>query len=251
MSIAGYDQVMLRAVLFDFNGVLVDDEPLHWEMIQRVLGEEGIPFAEEEYHRRYLGLNDRACFTAILEAAGQDAGLGAVMRLTTRKASYYQAAIRRDGYPFFPGAAELVRGCHEAGWMLGVVSGALHEEVEGALAQEGIRNLFKVLITAEDVGRGKPDPEGYLLGLEHFNAQPPLPDRLVHPHEVLAIEDSPPGLAAAVAAGVTPLAVAHTYSAEVLAEMLKEVLAGVPGGALAVVPALAGLTWERLQEMSR
>ena len=237
---------MLRAILFDFNGVLVDDEPLHRELIQRVLGEEDIPFVEEEYHR-YLGLTDRACFTAILEAAGQEAGLGTVMRLITRKASYYQVAIRQDGYPFFPGAGELVQACYEAGWMLGVVSGALHEEVEGALAQEGIRDLFKVLITAEDVGRSKPDPEGYLLGLERFNAQPPLPDRLVHPHEVLAIEDTPPGLAAAVAAGVTPLAVAHTYSAEVLTAAVTRMLAGGP---LVVVPSLAGLTLERLQGLS-
>lgn len=208
--------LMVRAAFFDFNGVLVDDEPLHLELIRRILGEEGIPFAEEEYHERYLGLDDRACFTAILQSTGRDAGLGAVMRLVTRKASYYQDAIRRGGYPFFPGAVELVRACHEAGLMLGVVSGALHEEVEGGLDQAGIRGRFKVVVTAEDVQAGKPDPQGYLLGLERLNAQPPLPDRLVHPHEVVAIEDTPTGLTAATAASLTTLAVAQTYPSTAL-----------------------------------
>jgi HAD superfamily hydrolase (TIGR01509 family) len=210
---------MVRAVFFDFNGVLVDDEPLHLQLIQKVLGEEGIPLSEETYHQYYLGLDDRSCFAAILRHAGQADDLGLVMRLTARKASYYQAAIREQGYPFFPGAADLVRGCRDAGWMLGVVSGALHEEVEGALAQENLRDHFKVVLTAEDVQAGKPDPEGYLLGLERFNAQPPLPDRLIHPHEVLVIEDTPPGLRAAGAAGLSTLAVAHTYPAATLEEI--------------------------------
>jgi len=196
----------------------VDDEPLHLDLIRRILEEEGIPFPAEEYGTHYLGLSDRACFTAILQAAGHRSDLGAVMRLTTRKASYYQEAIRRGGYPFFPGAVELVRACREADLMLGVVSGALHEEVEGALRQAQIRDAMKVVVTAEDVGTSKPDPEGYLLGLERLNSQPPLPDRLVHPHEALAIEDAPPGLAAAQAAGLSTLAVAHTYKAAALDE---------------------------------
>jgi beta-phosphoglucomutase-like phosphatase (HAD superfamily) len=101
--------------------------------------------------------------------------------------------------------------------MLGVVSGALHEEVEGALRQEGVLDRFKVLVTAEDVAEGKPDPEGYRQALEALNTLPPRPERLVHPHEVLAIEDSPAGLAAAAGAGLLTLGVAHTYPAAHLA----------------------------------
>ena len=86
--------------------------------------------------------------------------------------------------------------------MLGIVSGALRDEVEGALRQSGLRNLFKVLITAEDVAEGKPDPEGYLRALEALNSTPPLPERLIHPHEVLAVEDSPAGLSAAADIGL-------------------------------------------------
>src|SRR6185295_6070598 len=112
-------------------------------------------------------------------------------------ASYYRERIRRSGYPFFPGALELIRALATDRRMLGVVSGALLEEVEGALRQSSILDLFKVLVTAEDVTEGKPHPEGYLKALEGLNSQPPLPERLLHPHEVLAVEDSPAGLAAA------------------------------------------------------
>jgi len=214
---ARYDDPVLRAILFDFNGVLVDDEPLHMELLRKVLGEEGIELTEEEYYARYLALDDRGCFAKALTAAGQEAGPGRLARLIARKASYYRERIRRDGFPFFPGAVELVREAAAAGLMLGVVSGALKEEVEGALRQAGLREVFKVLVAAEDVSGSKPDPEGYIKALAGLNSRPPLPDRLVHPHEVLAIEDSPGGLAAATTAGLSTLAVAHTCPAGELA----------------------------------
>ncbi|HSL84014.1 MAG TPA: HAD family phosphatase, partial [Thermoanaerobaculia bacterium] len=141
-----------------------------------------------------------------------------LMRLIARKSSYYQEAIRREGYPFFPGAAALVRALAGAGLQLGIVSGALREEVEGALAQEGLRGAFKVLVTADDVAASKPDPEGYRRGIEGLNTVPPLPERLLHPHEVLAVEDTPAGLRAARAVGLATFALAHTYPAAELAE---------------------------------
>ncbi len=209
---------MLRAVLFDFNGVLVDDEPVHLELLKRVLGEEGVELADEEYWERYVGLDDRACFRALLEGSGETPSEPRLMRLIARKSSYYQEWLRREGYPFFPGARELVVALAEAGLALGLVSGALRDEVEGALRQAGLRERFKVLVTAEDVARSKPDPEGYRLGIESFNSLPPLPDRLFHPHEALAVEDTPAGLEAARLAGLSTLAVAHTYPAAALAE---------------------------------
>ncbi|HEX6904494.1 MAG TPA: HAD family phosphatase [Thermoanaerobaculia bacterium] len=204
---------MLRAVLFDFNGVLVDDEPIHLETIQKVLAEEGISLTGEEYYARYLGLDDRACFAAVLAAAGEPATVPRLMRLIARKSSYYQERIRRGGYPFFPGAAELVRALAARGTMLGVVSGALRDEVEGALRQAGLLNAFKVLVAAEDVTESKPDPQGYQRALEALNSVPPLPERLLHPHEVLAVEDSPAGIAAAAEVGLATLAIAHSRPA--------------------------------------
>lgn len=209
---------MLRAVLFDFNGVLVDDEPLHLALFQRVLGEEGIePFTEAEYWERLVGLDDRAAFRDLLERAGERPEAPRLMRLTARKSSYYQEAVRRDGYPFFPGARELVRELAGRGVPLGLVSGALRDEVEGALAQEELLGAFKVLVTAEDVGESKPDPEGYRRAIEGLNSAPPLPDRLLHPHEAVAVEDTPAGIAAARGVGLRTVAVAHTCAAGELA----------------------------------
>lgn len=228
---------MLRAILFDFNGILVDDEPVHLEMFQRVLAEEGISLTSEEYYRDYLGLDDRGCFAAVLQKAGEPATVPRLMRLIARKASYYQERMRQSGYPFFPGAAELVRELAAAGRMLGIVSGALREEVEGALRQAGLADRFKLLVTAEDVSEGKPDPEGYRRALEGLNSLPPLPERLFHPHEVLAIEDSPAGLSAAADVGLSTLGVAHTYPPERLRS------------ADAVAASLEGMTVERLERL--
>lgn len=226
---------MLRAVLFDFNGVLVDDEPIHLELFQKVLAEEGIALSAAGYYARYLGLDDRSCFAAVLAEAGEPATVPRLMRLIARKASYYRERIRRDGYSFSPGAAGLVRELAARGTVLGVVSGALREEVEGGLRQEGLLDFFKMLVTAEDVEESKPDPQGYLRALEALNSFPPLPERLFHPHEVLAVEDSPAGLAAAAEAGLPTLGVLRPYSRDLLRE------------ADVVVEGLRELTPERLE----
>lgn len=228
---------MLRALLFDFNGVLIDDEPVHLQMFRKVLQEEELSLSTEDYYEHYLGLDDRACFTAILERAGRAASPPAVMRLIARKAAYYQEWAHREGLRFFPGAVELVREAAEHGLMLGLVSGALREEIEQALRRAGLREHFKTVVAAEDVGEGKPDAEGYRKGLDELNAIPPYPDPLIHPHEVLAIEDSPAGIEAASAAGLVTLGVAQTYGAERLS------------AAHTVVASLDGLRLARLQEL--
>ena len=207
---------MLRAILFDFNGVLVDDEPLHLELFQKVLAEEGIDLSSEQYYAEYLGFDDQACFETVLTRHGVEATSANVSRLIARKAAYYHGRVRESGFPFFPGAAELVADVVGEGLILGVVSGALRDEVEGGLTQLGVRSHFKCLVTADDVERSKPDPEGYSKGLGLLNSTPPLPSRLIHPHEVLAIEDSPAGLQAAAAAGLATLGVAQTYSEDEL-----------------------------------
>lgn len=209
---------MLRALIFDFNGILVDDEPLHFALFRRVLAEEGVDLARDDYYGRYLGFDDRDCFAAALAGAGEACPPQRLARLVARKAAYYREEIRRDGYPMFAGGAELAREAAAAGLTLALVSGALREEVVGGLEQAGIAGLFKQLVTADDVQRGKPDPEGYALALAALNGEPPLPARLIHPHECVAIEDSPAGLEAAAACGLRTLGVAQTYPAEVLAE---------------------------------
>ncbi len=228
---------MLRAILFDFNGVLVDDEPLHLELFQKVLGEEGVELTAEDYHARYLALDDRHCFQAVLEAAGSEATPTRLAELIERKAGYYRERVERQGFSAFAGGPELIAEAAGAGLMLGVVSGALKAEIEGALDQMGLRSCFKTVVAADDVERCKPDPEGYRLGLDHLDTLPPRPERPFNPREVLAIEDSPAGLEAATACGLATLGVAQTYPAERLA------------GADRVIEAVAGLTVERLQSL--
>lgn len=219
---------MLRAVVFDFNGVLVDDEPIHFRLFRKVLAEEGLDLSEEDYYEKYLGFDDRGCFEAVLEDAGEEPSTVRVMRLITRKSAYYQELIRREGYPFFPGGAELVRAVHDRGLPLGLVSGALRDEVDGALEQAGLTECFKAVVAADDVERSKPDPEGYVQVMAELNSRPPLPERLLHPHEVVALEDSPAGIESAAAAGLLTLGVAQTYDVAELAraDAVIERLAG-------------------------
>lgn len=217
----------------------MDDEPIHFEMFRKVLAEEDVDLTSEDYYARYLGFDDRGCFEAVFQAAGQEVGPEDLSRLIARKAAYYQLRIRREGYPFFPGAKELIAAAASADLMLGVVSGALRDEVEGGLEQIGRRESFKVVVTADDVERSKPDPESYARALELLNALPPLPPRLLHPHEVLAIEDSPAGLASAAANGLVTLGVAQTYPLGQLDQ------------ADFVVESLAEVSLPRLREMTR
>ncbi len=232
-----YHRPMMRAILFDFNGVLVDDEPLHFELFQKVLAEEGVELTEEDYYAHYLAFNDRDCFTAALEAAGAEAAPERVAGLIERKAVYYRTRVEREGFPTYPGGSELIAEAAGAGLVLGIVSGALEAEVEGALEQMGVRECFKTVVAAEDVEQGKPHPEGYRRGLEDLNRLPPRPSRPFETREVLAIEDSPPGLEAARACGLVTLGVAQTYPAQRLA------------GADRVVESLDGLTLERLRAL--
>ncbi len=201
---------VLRAIFFDFNGVLLDDEPIHMEALQRIFADEGVTLESEEYYDKYVGVDDQGCLRGVLKKSGREADQALLARLAARKASYYQERIKRDGYSFFPGAVALVESATADSMTLAVVSGALRQEVEDALRNVGIRPLFKAVIAAEDVRRGKPDPEGYLAAIEELNSRSPLPERLFHPHEILAIEDTLPGLEAAAGAGLLTLGVAHT-----------------------------------------
>ncbi len=233
----GYHRAVLRAILFDFNGVLVDDEPIHFELFRKVLAEEGIELEREEYYSDYLGFDDRDCLRAAFEAAGEALAAERLSELIERKSVYYQERVRRQGFPAFPGGRELIAEAAAAGLVLGAVSGALRGEVAGGLEQLGVRSSFKILVAAEDVARSKPDPEGYRKGLEGLNTLPPVPSPPFDPGQVVAIEDSPAGLEAAAACGLATLGVAQTYPAERLA------------GADRVVEAVAGLTVERLQSL--
>jgi HAD superfamily hydrolase (TIGR01509 family) len=204
----------LRAVIFDFNGVIVDDEPLHLELFRAVLAGEGIALSDEDYHEKYLGYDDRGCFVAALADAGRvrESNNGAfIADLIERKASLYRAAIN-ERYLLFPGVVELVRKL--AGkFPMAIASGALRDEIEMVLERGDIRDCFQAIIAAEDVSACKPDPEGYVKALAALNANARA---RIHPGECLVIEDSIAGVEAAKRAGMRCLAVTNSYSAEEL-----------------------------------
>lgn len=204
----------LKAIIFDFNGVIVDDEPLHLELFRKVLLEEGLFLSDEDYHEKYLGYDDRACFIEALcdNSRTPDAADDLfIQELIDRKAEYYRQAIQ-ERMLLFPGVVDLVRRS-AAEFPLAIASGALKSEIEWVLQQGEMREYFRVIVAAEDVSACKPDPEGYNKALEMLNAA--LATEL-QPHECLVIEDSVAGVEAAKAAGMRCLAVTNSYKAEEL-----------------------------------
>ena len=204
---------MLRAVIFDFNGIIVDDEPIHFELFQRVLGEEGITLTEEAYYAHYLGFDDRGAFMAGFRESGRSLTDEKLAELIERKAAYYQQAIR-DQVVIFPGVKALVNNLAPS-VLLAVASGALRHEIATILRTAGLLNYFQAVVSAEDVERGKPEPEIFLKVLAKLNAgvKPPI-----EPADCVVIEDSKEGIRGARRAGMRCLAVTNSHPAELLGE---------------------------------
>ena len=206
---------MLRAVIFDFNGVIADDEPIHFELFARVMLEERILVSRDEYNLLYLHLNDRDAFHTALVRNERFATPEIVGGLIRRKSRYYDELIfSRD--LLFPDAAEFIRNAASR-YPLAIASGALNHEIEFILKKGGLLELFPVIIGAEKTVRGKPDPECYLTALGALNTyhgkNPPI-----SPSEVLVIEDSVGGIDGAHKAGMVCLAVTNSYPKHELLE---------------------------------
>ena len=204
---------MLRALIFDFNGIIVDDEPIHFELFRRVLAEEGIVLTEEDYYARYLGFDDRGAFSAAYQEHGLPLDQPLLARLIDRKAIYYQNEIRNKAR-IFPGVEKLVADLAPV-FPLAVASGALRQEIEAILAKAGLLKHFTVVISAEDVNRGKPEPEVFLKALAALNAQN---GASILAADCLVIEDSREGIRGARRAGMKCLAVSNSHPAELLRE---------------------------------
>jgi len=195
---------VLKAIIFDFDGVLADTEPLHFRMFQRVLQDEGLPLSEHDYYEKYIGFDDRGCFHAVLSEHGRDAAPETIHRLVERKAAVMLGHLTTTRM-VYPGAVEFVKNV--AGrYRLAIVSGALRHEIELILKTTGMRDDFEHITAAEDVQDGKPAPEGYLHALQSLNRQAPL-----LASECLVIEDTFFGIQAAHAAGMRCLAVSTTF----------------------------------------
>jgi HAD superfamily hydrolase (TIGR01509 family) len=205
---------LLRALIFDFDGVLVDSEPLIFRLTQQMAALEGWTLTEEEYYRDYLALDDRGIVERLYSSHGRTVNRKRRDELVEWKMRTYAEAIR-NGLPALPGAVEFVRKA-AARFPLAIASGSLRSEVEHLLKALGLREAFRLLVTAEDTERSKPEPEIYLKALAGLNRLSPFDEITLLPSECLAIEDAPAGVRAAQAAGIKCLAIAHSRPAEEL-----------------------------------
>ena len=205
---------MIRAVIFDFNGVLVNDEQVHFALFQEVLAEEGVNIDAQMYHDKYLGYDDRGCFEHALEDAGQTADSARLDELIARKASrYFNAA--EVGLSYYEGVKTLIPQLADK-YPLAIYSGALRPEIDWALERIGVLDRFAAIISAEQTSRCKPDPQGYTMAFEALRDHPKLGLDDLDPGDCVVIEDSLAGLQAALGAGMRGVGVAQTYSKDEL-----------------------------------
>jgi HAD superfamily hydrolase (TIGR01509 family) len=205
---------MIRAVFFDLDGTLVDTEPVHLAAFNAVLRERGLEIARADYFARFVGLDDRDCFAAVLREHAIEPVGGLIAELIARKSEAYLRMIAgRD--LLFPGAADFVRRC-AARFPMMIVSGTLRAEAELILRETGLRDAFLGVIAAEDVERGKPAPDGFVAALGRIGFLLRQRDP-VAPRECLVVEDTAAGIAAARAAEMKVLALCHTAPAQALA----------------------------------
>jgi len=204
-----------QAVIFDFNGTISDDEPLLDRLFREVLGEVGVELTSETYFAELSGLSDPEIVERALELGGVEADRARRAELLRRKVDRYKEEVLREP-TVRDGVAEFVREVAEL-VPVAIASGAVREEVVFVLEQAGLLELFPVIVTIDDVERGKPHPEGYLLALAKLDSHLPL-DRSIIAGNVLAIEDSDSGVAAAKAAGMRCVAISGpAYTGEPVA----------------------------------
>ena len=204
----------LTAIIFDFDGVIADTEPLHFAGFRQTLAEIGISLTESDYYANYLGYDDRGCFIAALTAHQHPTDPAALAQLMQRKAHAYLESVK-DHLVIFPEVREFVREAATA-YPLAIASGALRHEIEVILEQAGLRKEFLHITSAEDVTRGKPDPQPFLQALNGLNRQ--RREQAITAESCLVIEDSIPGIRSAKTAGMKVLAVANTHTIQDLHE---------------------------------
>lgn len=204
----------MRAIIFDFDGVIADTEPLHFEGLRQTLADIGISLTEPDYYEHYLGFDDRGCIVEALRINRRPATEPTVRDLMQKKAAAYLASVRNH-LVLFPGVKEFVEEA-AATYPIAIASGALRPEIELILEQAGIRKAFRYITSAEDVTKSKPNPQPFLHALAGLNSQGT--GSTLTPDTCLVIEDSLPGIRAAKAAGMKVLAVTNTHTVQDLHE---------------------------------
>ncbi len=222
-----------RAVVFDFDGVIANSEPLHFRALSEVLAATGVHLSEGDYYAKYLGFDDVGTFAAVAADRTLAWTPGEVAELIRRKAEVLER-LERGVSVLVPGAADAIRRL-AARCPLAVASGALRPEIVRVLDHEGLTPNFRAIVASGDTAASKPTPDPYLRAVAL------LSERLgtdIPPGDCIAVEDSVWGLASARAAGLRTVAVTHTYSIDVLKT-----------AADTVIEHLDGLSWELLSQL--
>ena len=221
----------LQAIVFDFDGVIANSEPLHLRAFQQALADRRLTLTTQDYYSRYLGYDDDGVFRHVAHDRGVELTDDEIAGLVARKGEHIQALLSA-GEVLFPGAASFIR--HAAAAVpVAIASGAQRHEIEAILEATGLRDHFAVIVAAGDTVRGKPAPDPYARAfqvLQRSNASL-VQDRCA------AIEDSRWGLESARGAGLRCVAVMNSYPASEL-----------PGAEL-IVEGLNTLTLDMLDKM--
>lgn len=200
----------LKAVLFDFNGIIINDEPIHEQLIEQILIGENLRPKRGEFRQICLGRSDRACLTELFSRRGRVITESYLNQLISRKAQAYQERIAEMlELPIYRGLKDFILKLQAANLKIGLVTGALYEEVEIVLNRTNLAQYFSVITSGDDLKVSKPEPDGYLLAIELLNQEFAHLD--LQPSECLAIEDTPAGITAAKRAGMQVVGVANTY----------------------------------------
>ena len=203
---------MPGAVIFDFDGVITDSEILHLRAFNHVLGRFGFQIAKEDYYQQYLGLTDVDCFKTLADEGKIRLGEGALEELVSRKNRIFEELVKNDG-GIIDGVRDFLYMLRAGSVPMAICSGALLAEIELILDRARLRDYFEIIVSAEHVSKGKPDPQGFLLSLERLNTNRA---QRITPGKCVVIEDSHWGLRAAKSAGMRTVAITNSYDAEQL-----------------------------------
>jgi beta-phosphoglucomutase len=215
--------VPLRAVVFDFDGVIANTEPLHLRAFQQTLVREGIALTERDYYDRYLGYDDAGVFRIVATEHGLIWNERHLADLVAAKALALEA-LGRDVSVLFPGAADAIRRAAAVA-PVAIASGAIGPEIRRVLTRERLDRLFSAIVAAEDTVNGKPFPDPYIRAVELLRE---AVGGTLDPRDCLAVEDSRWGLDSARAAGLRTVAVAQSYDAATLrADIVIPTIAGL------------------------
>lgn len=206
---------MLRAIVFDFDGVVVDSEPLHHRAFLDIVEPMGLELDYETYLREYIGFDDRDAFRAMMRRLERPADDATIARLGREKARAFERRAA-EAVVAVPGVLALIDAAADAGLPIAIASGATRADIDLMLGALGIAGRFETIVSADDVARSKPDPSSYALAVQRLAAC--HPDARLLPGQCLAIEDTAAGIASARGAGLMTLGLTTTGPAAALAD---------------------------------